>query len=179
MYNTASSSSQWLFPPSALLATPSACPLEKELYDRARGVEFLFRLGTSLGLSATLVASEPLILFIRTSFLHRPSSAMFTAATWFHRFYMRYAMEDYHRQVRTLPLSRNIVLYPITHCRTLPRLAYFSQLKRKNVEGSFAMWLEFAGLKFPTKMCNTSPLIARCARPLYVMFHITRRSSRK
>jgi hypothetical protein len=25
---------------------------------------------------------------------------MFTAATWFHRFYMRYSMQDYHRQVR-------------------------------------------------------------------------------
>ena len=28
-----------------------------------------------------------------------PPSAMYTAATWFHRFYMRYSMEDYHRQV--------------------------------------------------------------------------------
>ncbi len=41
---------QWLFPLSALLATPSSWPLEKELYDRARGVEFLFRLGSSLQL---------------------------------------------------------------------------------------------------------------------------------
>jgi hypothetical protein len=24
---------------------------------------------------------------------------MFTAAIWFHRFFMRYSMEDYHRQV--------------------------------------------------------------------------------
>ncbi|KZT26224.1 cyclin-like protein [Neolentinus lepideus HHB14362 ss-1] len=75
------SSSQWLFPLSALSATPSAetsgISLENELYDRARGVEFLFRLGTSLAL---------------------PGSAMYTAATWFHRFYMRYSMEDYHRQ---------------------------------------------------------------------------------
>ncbi|KDQ60848.1 hypothetical protein JAAARDRAFT_124750 [Jaapia argillacea MUCL 33604] len=72
---------QWLFPVSALNQTPSfktsAIPLGKELYDRARGVELLYRLGTSLAL---------------------PSSAMFTAATWFHRFYMRYSMEDYHRQ---------------------------------------------------------------------------------
>jgi hypothetical protein len=29
---------------------------------------------------------------------HRPSSAMFTAATWFHRFFMRFSMEDFHRQ---------------------------------------------------------------------------------
>ncbi|KAK2466942.1 hypothetical protein APHAL10511_001200 [Amanita phalloides] len=74
MYTT---DSQWLFPVSALYATPSACSLEKELYDRARGVEFLFRLGSSLGL---------------------PTSAMFTAATWFHRFYMRFPMETFHRQ---------------------------------------------------------------------------------
>ncbi|KAH7930802.1 cyclin-like protein [Leucogyrophana mollusca] len=73
--------SQWLFPVSALQFTPSvatsAYTIGKELYDRARGVEFLFRLGSSLGL---------------------PSSAMFTAATWFHRFFMRFSMEDYHRQ---------------------------------------------------------------------------------
>ncbi|KAG5643480.1 hypothetical protein DXG03_000868 [Asterophora parasitica] len=69
---------QWLFPLSALHMTPSSSiPVDKELYDRARGVEFLFRLGSSLLL---------------------PSSAMFTAATWFHRFYMRYSMEDFHRQ---------------------------------------------------------------------------------
>ncbi|OCH95518.1 cyclin-like protein [Obba rivulosa] len=76
-----SSSAQWLFPISALQYTPSrtksSISQDKELYDRARGIEFLFRLGVSLQL---------------------PSSAMYTAATWFHRFYMRYSMEDYHRQ---------------------------------------------------------------------------------
>ncbi|OCB84300.1 cyclin-like protein [Sanghuangporus baumii] len=76
-----SSSSQWRFPSSALLVTPSAATsgisLDKELYDRARGIEFLYRLGASLQL---------------------PSTALVTAATWFHRFYMRYSMEDYHRQ---------------------------------------------------------------------------------
>ncbi|TFK92391.1 cyclin-like protein [Polyporus arcularius HHB13444] len=76
-----SATSQWFFPISALYKTPSRTtsdiPLDKELYDRSRGVEFLYRLGVSLGL---------------------PSSAMYTAATWFHRFYMRYSMEDYHRQ---------------------------------------------------------------------------------
>lgn len=44
---------QWLFPVSALLEqspsrTTSSIPVERELYDRARGVEFLFRLGVSL-----------------------------------------------------------------------------------------------------------------------------------
>ncbi|KAJ3480943.1 hypothetical protein NLI96_g8001 [Meripilus lineatus] len=75
------SPSQWLFSVSALHSTPSGLTsgisLDRELYDRARGVEFLFRLGVSLAL---------------------PSSAMYTAATWFHRFYMRYPMDDYHRQ---------------------------------------------------------------------------------
>ncbi|KAE9387497.1 cyclin-like protein [Gymnopus androsaceus JB14] len=71
-------SSQWLFPVDALYHTPSSSePLEKILYDLSRGVEFLFRLGTSLKL---------------------PSPALFTAATWFHRFYMRYSLQDFHRQ---------------------------------------------------------------------------------
>ncbi|KZP12012.1 cyclin-like protein [Athelia psychrophila] len=73
--------SQWIFSASSLLKTPSntasGITLDKELYDRSRGVEFLFRLGSSLGL---------------------PSTAMFTAATWFHRFFMRYSLDNYHRQ---------------------------------------------------------------------------------
>ncbi|KAF7294960.1 Cyclin pch1 [Mycena indigotica] len=68
---------QWIFPLTALHATPSTWPMHKQLYDRARGIEFLFRLGSSLVL---------------------PTSAILTAAVWFHRFYMRFAMEDYHRQ---------------------------------------------------------------------------------
>ena len=86
--------SQWLFQLSALRATPTSFSTDKELYDRARGVEFLFRLGSSLALfvPVSLDIIKPLILF-------SPSSAMFTAATWFHRFYMRYSMEDFHRQV--------------------------------------------------------------------------------
>ena len=57
-----SSSSQWKFPTSALLATPSAAtsgiPLDKEVYDRARGIEFLYRLGASLQLSVFHVAAS-------------------------------------------------------------------------------------------------------------------------
>ncbi|KAI0054042.1 cyclin-like protein [Auriscalpium vulgare] len=70
---------QWLFPFHALSSTPTAIDrsLEAEMYDRSRGIEFLFRLGTSIA-------------------LHHPG--IFTAATWFHRFYMRYSMEDHHRQ---------------------------------------------------------------------------------
>ncbi|KAL0580959.1 hypothetical protein V5O48_001051 [Marasmius crinis-equi] len=69
--------SQWIFPLSALRQVPTQYSVDKFLYDLARGVEFLYRLGTSLKL---------------------PSPALFTAATWLHRFYMRYSMEDFHRQ---------------------------------------------------------------------------------
>ncbi|KAJ3725985.1 cyclin-like protein [Lentinula raphanica] len=73
-----SKDNQWLFPIEALYHSPNSTePLDKTLYDLARGVEFLFRLGTSLKL---------------------PSPALFTAATWFHRFYMRYSLQDFHRQ---------------------------------------------------------------------------------
>ncbi|KAK1226564.1 hypothetical protein PQX77_010447 [Marasmius sp. AFHP31] len=68
---------QWLLPLSSLRQAPTQYSVEKFLYDLARGVEFLYRLGTSLKL---------------------PSPALFTAATWLHRFYMRYSMEDFHRQ---------------------------------------------------------------------------------
>ena len=43
-------SSQWYFSLEQLQNTPSSCSLLKELYDRARGIEFLFRLGSSLQL---------------------------------------------------------------------------------------------------------------------------------
>jgi hypothetical protein len=53
--------SQWVFPLSALQLTPSVVTssytVAKELYDRSRGVEFLFRLGSSLGLLALVNCS--------------------------------------------------------------------------------------------------------------------------
>jgi hypothetical protein len=44
--------SQWVFPISALSCTPTAQErsLHEEMYDRSRGIEFLYRLGTSIGL---------------------------------------------------------------------------------------------------------------------------------
>ncbi|KZT33020.1 cyclin-like protein [Sistotremastrum suecicum HHB10207 ss-3] len=72
--------SQWLFDPGALWKTPSivfsSISRERELLDRARGVEFIFRVGVQLQISLT---------------------AMLTAATYFHRFYMRYSFGDFHR----------------------------------------------------------------------------------
>lgn len=59
--------SQWLFPVSALQVTPSVVTssytVAKELYDRSRGVEFLFRLGSSLGLLVPLSIAAPLLPF--------------------------------------------------------------------------------------------------------------------
>jgi hypothetical protein len=49
---------QWLFPISALSCTPTSQErsLHEEMYDRSRGIEFLYRLGTSIGLFVRRVA---------------------------------------------------------------------------------------------------------------------------
>ena len=62
--------SQWLFPISALQATPSTCSLEKELYDRARGIEFLFRLGSSLALFVSCMYLLPDIAYLDSTARH-------------------------------------------------------------------------------------------------------------
>lgn len=100
--------SQWVFPISALSCTPTAQErsLHEEMYDRSRGIEFLYRLGTSIGLFVrstlpTPVSVDMLNQPLSLSFSHSPG--LFTAATWFHRFFMRYSMLDYHRQVSLYP----------------------------------------------------------------------------
>lgn len=69
---------QWLFPVEALKNTPSVAsgfyPLERELYDRARGVEFLFRLGSSLGLSVPYLALSNYSAHYSASLLHHHAS---------------------------------------------------------------------------------------------------------
>ncbi|KZO91707.1 cyclin-like protein [Calocera viscosa TUFC12733] len=70
---------QWLFTPSALYQTPSQADgygLHQERVERAKGIEFLFRVGLQLG-------------------MHQHT--MSAAAVFFHRFYMRYSFVDYHR----------------------------------------------------------------------------------
>lgn len=53
--------SQWVFPISALSCTPTAQErsLHEEMYDRSRGIEFLYRLGTSIGLFVAANSSNP------------------------------------------------------------------------------------------------------------------------
>jgi hypothetical protein len=38
------------------------------------------------------------------------SPGLFTAATWFHRFFMRYSMLDYHRQVSQFSVASQLAL---------------------------------------------------------------------
>jgi cyclin K len=101
--------SQWLFPISALSCTPTAQErsLHEEMYDRSRGIEFLYRLGTSIGL---FVAPSFHVPAQPWSLSHSPG--LFTAATWFHRFFMRYSMIDYHRQV-SLSVSSDDAVFSI------------------------------------------------------------------
>ena len=87
--------SQWLFPLPALSTTPSACLLEKEFYDRARGVEFLFRLGSSLALLVIiLIQPEHNLMCIIVLPLHYaqllPGSTASTCAFLWKIFTVRY-----------------------------------------------------------------------------------------
>lgn len=72
---------QWLFPFSALSHTPSkvtsGISLYNELFERAKGVEFIYRVAAHLQLTSVVLSA---------------------AAHYFHRFYMRYSFEDYPRQ---------------------------------------------------------------------------------
>ena len=126
--------SQWLFPISALSCTPTAQDksLHEEMYDRCRGIEFLYRLGTSIGLCVKLQGASPLChVNPCLSLSHAPG--LFTAATWFHRFFMRFSMLDYHRQVSRaafFPTYNQYVIRP-----SQPR-AYSLPQRQKSAEGS-------------------------------------------
>lgn len=76
--------SQWLFPFSALSNTPSweasGIPLETELRERAKGIEFLFRVAAQLGLwvnplqgGCQLICLTRMPLAPMQSFVPRPS----------------------------------------------------------------------------------------------------------
>ena len=61
MTTESTTNSQWVFPISALSCTPTAQErsLHEEMYDRSRGIEFLYRLGTSIGLFVRSTLSTP------------------------------------------------------------------------------------------------------------------------
>jgi hypothetical protein len=66
--------SQWVFPISALSCTPTAQErsLHEEMYDRSRGIEFLYRLGTSIGLFVRPTLPTP----VSVDMLNQPLSLL-------------------------------------------------------------------------------------------------------
>ncbi|KAI0281367.1 hypothetical protein BGY98DRAFT_1094861 [Russula aff. rugulosa BPL654] len=130
--------SQWVFPISALSCTPTAQErsLHEEMYDRSRGIEFLYRLGTSIGLFVRSTLPNPRFCrYAQTnpclSLSHSPG--LFTAATWFHRFFMRYSMLDYHRQ--TIAAACVFLATKTEECgRKLRDVARVCQSKAKGID---------------------------------------------
>ena len=55
------SSDQWLFPLSALRDTPSEMALQEEVSRRQKGVDWLFRVGVSLGMSVSSLLPSHLL----------------------------------------------------------------------------------------------------------------------
>jgi len=55
------SSDQWRFPLSALRDTPSEMDLQEEMSRRQKGVDWLFRVGVSLGMSVSSLAVAHLL----------------------------------------------------------------------------------------------------------------------
>lgn len=84
------SSDQWLFPLSALRDTPSEITLQEEMSRRQKGVDWLFRVGVSLGMSVSSLSPSHLL-----TLAYRGLGPCLTAAAFFHRFYMRRMLEDY------------------------------------------------------------------------------------
>jgi len=148
--SSAHSHSQWLFPISALSCTPTAQEksLHEEMYDRARGIEFLYRLGTSIGLFVRLPPVPfPLPfcgLMLKPLSLPSHHPGLFTAATWFHRFFMRYSMLDHHRQVSRC-VSSHVALTDHQYVIRPSRPPAYSLLPRqKSAGGNLGMWLGYA-----------------------------------
>jgi hypothetical protein len=72
MTTESTTNSQWVFPISALSCTPTAQErsLHEEMYDRSRGIEFLYRLGTSIGLFVQSTLTTP----VSVDMLNQPLS---------------------------------------------------------------------------------------------------------
>ena len=111
--------SQWYFDLEHLYKTPSAEDgklIQDELMERNKGVDFMFRVGITLGLyvfarcpvpRAARRLTHDLSLCVRSSL-----TPLYTAATYLHRFYMRHSLEDYNYHVR--------LVSPRLYDRTLP-----------------------------------------------------------
>jgi hypothetical protein len=156
---TCSVSSQWLFSIPALHTTPSTCSLEKELYDRARGVEFLFRLGSSLalfvfnhnqswdGIHSNTVQHLQCVQ-------QQPGFTDSTCVIRWMTFTARYIL-----------VRQSLQLAYSCSTRTLLPLASSYPLKLKNAVGNFVMWPEYIILRWTTRTLHKLLLKVR-----YVLF---------
>jgi hypothetical protein len=169
-----SSSSQWIFSVSALLLTPSLTTsnftLERELYDRSRGAEFLFRLGSSLGL-LVFVAYLPCLGLceLRASDLLFPQAigsdvhCCDVVSPFLHALLIRGLSSS------SKPWQSNVVR-PV-HRRTvrMSPLRVSSSLQRlKNVEGSYVMSPGCVRQRSPTRKFRLSPLMARYVKLILI-----------
>ena len=89
---------QWQFQLEALRHTPSAISIVEEMSRRQRGVDWLMRMGATLNMYTVqpkcLQTLSDLLMLVP-----RGLGPCLTAATYFHRFYMRRMLEDYNELV--------------------------------------------------------------------------------
>lgn len=153
--------SQWMFPISSLQFTPSkttsSIPLDKELYDRARGVEFLFRLGVSLVLYVQFIFCVPsidLTLFFWKGHLllcilpPRGFIDSLCGILW-------RTITD-----RFAVLSVIVPLTYLSDRRMLPHLVFSLQLRPKNAGGNYETSPRYIVRKYPRLTRRKYPTIA-------------------
>src|ERR1700722_10229727 len=136
---------QWLFPIAALQSTPtvstSKYTLQRELYDRARGVEFLFRLGSSLNLFVIFFFGASEIRHFKGSHqcltdILAPLQPCLLLPLGF----IDSICDIQWRITIAKSLSPSLCFDSHLMCfRTSPPLACFLQLKLKSVVGSYVM----------------------------------------
>lgn len=137
---TLTTTSKWLFPVSALSQTPSVqcsgISLQKELYDRSRGIEFLYRLGSTLLLSVPVCngyPTSPLSLFLQLA-IYDDHRCHLVPSVLHEEFDSRLSQTGLAPSVMSKPTSRR----PWS-CRKSPQPVYFLQQRPRNVVGNFAM----------------------------------------
>lgn len=150
---------QWVFPIDALRYTPSVATsgyaVGKELYDRARGVEFLFRLGSSLGLLAV-----PVVLFMSAILIFSCLPILQAFLCDVHRSDLVSPIFHevlYGRLSQTGALSPSAIVCVLRRRsdRTSLLHAYFWRPRLRNVAESYVMSRGCANPRSPERTCRT------------------------
>lgn len=161
---TLTTSSQWLFPVSALSQTPSVrcagVSVQKELYDRSRGIEFLYRLGSTLLLlvphdrrhAASRLTPFPQLPFHDDNGCHLVPPVLH---------------EVFDRRLSQTGLAPSIIsTFASQHtcsCRKSLLPPYFSQQRQKSVAENYVMSPACLQRSWATRICPILPLRARWA----------------